>query len=103
MSAAINLYGLDREPRALKADGHTFELLIERGADIHHIGPLDEDALMATALSNSITDDDAAEIARLLLEKGVDPKGERGDYTPLFMAENREKAKLAAVLREFGA
>ena len=45
------------------------------------------------------------------LERGLSvygPKGsaanpDYGEYTPMYMAENRKKAKLAAVLEEFGA
>ncbi len=85
--------------------------LIARGADLSARDPLGEDPLMLTALSNSITDADATRVARVLLEHGVSVYGPRGpeanpkygEYTPLYMAENRKKTKLAAVLREFGA
>jgi hypothetical protein len=85
--------------------------LIARGADINARDPEDEDALMLAALSNSIEDADAARIARALLERGVSvhgPKGPEanprsGEYTPLYMAKNRKKTRLAAVLKEYGA
>lgn len=85
--------------------------LIERGADINARDPNDEDPLMLAALSNSITDADAALIARALLERGLAVYGPRGpeanpvygEYTPMYMAKNRKKTKLAAVLQEFGA
>jgi hypothetical protein len=85
--------------------------LIGRGADVNARDPQGEDPLMLAALSNSITDVDAARVARALLERGVSaygPKGSEanpkyGNYTPLYMAKNRKKTKLAAVLKEFGA
>jgi hypothetical protein len=85
--------------------------LIARGADINARDPLGEDPLMLTALSNHITDAAASRIARVLLERGASvhgPRGavadpERGEYTPICMAKHRKKAKLAAVLKEFGA
>ncbi len=84
--------------------------LIGRGADVNARDPLDDDPLMLTAVSNEITDADAARIARALLERGVsvhgpkdpDAKPKRGEHTPLYMANNRKKTKLAAVLKEFG-
>jgi len=84
--------------------------LIGRGADVHARDPQGEDPLMLAALSNSITDADAARVAQALLERGVSvygPKGPAanpnfGEYTPLYMAENRKKTKLAALLKEFG-
>jgi hypothetical protein len=85
--------------------------LIGRGADVNARDAQGEDPLMLAALSNSITDADAARVARALLERGVSvygPKGPEanpkyGEYTPLYMAKNRKKTKLAAVLKEFGA
>jgi hypothetical protein len=85
--------------------------LIARGANINALDPDGEDSLMLTALSNTISDADAARIARTLLKRGVSVYGPRGpmakpsngEYTPLYMARNRKKAKLIAVLREFGA
>jgi hypothetical protein len=85
--------------------------LIRRGADINARDAMGEDPLMLTALSNRITDADAARIAEALLERGADVYGPRGrdanprfgQYTPLYMAKNRKKSKLAAVLRRFGA
>jgi hypothetical protein len=85
--------------------------LIGRGADVNARDPQGEDPLMLTALSNSITDADAARIARVLLERGVSVYGPRGpeanprygEYTPLYMAKNRKKTKLGIVLKEFGA
>jgi uncharacterized protein len=85
--------------------------LIGRGADLNARDPQGKDPLMLTALSNSIADADAAQVARALLECGVSvygPKGPEacpkyGEYTPLYMANNRKKTKLAAVLKEFGA
>ncbi len=85
--------------------------LIGRGANINARGPQGQDPLLLTALSKSITDADAARVARALLERGVSvygPKGPeanplQGEFTPLYMAKNRKKTKLAAVLKEFGA
>jgi hypothetical protein len=85
--------------------------LIARGAEMNVRDPDGEDPLMLTALSNSISDADAARIARVLLERGASVYGPRGpeanprygEYTPLYMAKNRKKTKLAAVLKEFGA
>lgn len=83
--------------------------LIERGANVfaarksnsgHAVGA---DCLMSTATSNRLRDADAAVIARELISRGVSPNGERDGYTPLFMARNREKTKLEAVLLELGA
>ncbi len=78
-------------------------VLIERGANIQAVDKRGSDILMATALSNRISDEDAAVIARAILERGVLPNGKRGSYTPLFMARNRKKTHLEAVLLEFGA
>lgn len=85
--------------------------LISRGADVNARDSQGEDPLMLSALSNSITDVDAARVARALLERGASvygPKGSEanpkcGEYTPLYMAKNRKKTKLASVLKEFGA
>jgi hypothetical protein len=85
--------------------------LIERGADLNARDPLGHDPLMIASASNSITDEDAARVARVLLERGVSvygPKGPEanpmlGEYTPLYLAEDRKKSNLARVLREFGA
>lgn len=85
--------------------------LIARGADITARELTGEDPLMLAAESNRITDEDAARVAEVLLERGAPVHGPRGvvadptqgEYTPLFMAENRRKTKLAAVLRAFGA
>ncbi len=85
--------------------------LIGRGADVNARDPQGEDQLMLAALSNSITDADAARVARALLERGVSVYGPRGpeanpkhgEYTPLCMARNRKKTRLAAVLKELGA
>jgi uncharacterized protein len=85
--------------------------LIARGADIRARDPQGEDSLMQTALSNGITDADAAWIARVLLERGVSVYGRRGpdanpeygEDTPLYIAKTRKKTKLVAVLKEFGA
>ncbi len=85
--------------------------LIARGADVEARDPLGHDPLMKTALSNAIADADAAKVALALLERGASvygPKGPGanprvGEYTPLYMAKNRKKTKLAAVLRKFGA
>ncbi|OAI47674.1 hypothetical protein AYO44_09255 [Planctomycetaceae bacterium SCGC AG-212-F19] len=85
--------------------------LIRGGADVNARDPQGEDPLMLAALSNSITDADAARVARELLERGVSvygPKGPNanpnyGEHTPLYMTRNRKKTKLAAVLKEFGA
>lgn len=85
--------------------------LIGRGADVNARDPQGEDPLMLAALSNSITDEAAAQVARELLERGVSvygPKGPKanpkyGNFTPLYMAKDRNKPKLASVLKEFGA
>ena len=82
--------------------------LVRRGADVRARDPTGEDALMLTALSNRISDTDAARVA--LLARGADvlgPPGKdaiprAGQYTPLYIAENRNKEMLAVVLREFG-
>ncbi|MGL6076001.1 MAG: ankyrin repeat domain-containing protein [Fimbriiglobus sp.] len=76
--------------------------LINRGADIKALDPQDQDSLLLTAMSNSMTDPGAAQVARALLERGVSVYG-HGEYTPLYMAENRKKTQLGAVLREYGA
>jgi SAM-dependent methyltransferase len=85
--------------------------LIRRGADLKARDGMGEDPLMLAALSNRITDADAARIAEALLERGADVHGPRGcdanplhgEYTPLHMAKSRKKSKLAAVLQRFGA
>ena len=81
--------------------------LIARGADLSAEDPIGSDPLMATAMTNSLGDADAARIARALLERGVDPHRQRGKpgrgYTPLYMAKNRKKSALSKVLREYGA
>jgi hypothetical protein len=82
--------------------------LIAHGADINALTPLGDDPLMLCAMSSRISDADAARVARALLEGGVDARSPRGDpdmekYTPLVVAKNRKKSKLAKVLREFGA
>jgi hypothetical protein len=85
--------------------------LVARGADVNARDPDDQDPLLLAALSNTITDADAAKVARVLLERGASVYGPRGpkanpslgEYTPLYMARNRKKSKLAAVLKEFGA
>lgn len=85
--------------------------LIGRGADIAALDPQGDDPIMLAALSNNITDADAARVARVLLERGANVYGPRGpdanpkngEYTPLHMAKNRKKTQLTAVLKEFGA
>ncbi|MEO0590119.1 MAG: ankyrin repeat domain-containing protein [Pseudomonadota bacterium] len=82
--------------------------LLERGADPKAVyagfGNGDPvDPLMEAALSNSLSDANAAVVAKALLERGVDPNGERDGYTPLVMADVREKSQMMEVLREFGA
>lgn len=83
-------------------------LLLERGSDPRAVyagfgAGKPVDALMEAALSNSLTDEDAATVAEALLKAGVDPNGERDGYTPLVMAEVREKKEMMAVLRRYGA
>ncbi|MEZ6138921.1 MAG: hypothetical protein R3C53_28885, partial [Pirellulaceae bacterium] len=78
--------------------------LIHRGADLTYFDvELETDALMATALSNRITDADAAEIASELLSRDVDARSTRGSQTPIDMARDRNKVKLVQVLLEHGA
>jgi hypothetical protein len=82
--------------------------LIAHGADIHALDLFHGDPLMSCGTSNQITDEDAARVARALLERGADPHRPRGkpdlaQDTPLYMARNRKKRKLEKVLREFGA
>lgn len=78
--------------------------LIHRGANVTYFDAyLETDALMATALSNRITDADAAEIASELLTRGVDARSSRGRHSPIGMARNRNKVKLELVLLEHGA
>ncbi len=78
--------------------------LIQRGANVTYFDAESEtDALMATALSNRITDEDAAEIASVLLSRGVNAKSTRGSHTPIGMARSRNKVKLERVLLEHGA
>ena len=69
------------------------------------------DRLFLAALSNAINDADAARVALALLNGGASAYGTwgpaarplHGEYTPLYMAKNRKKTKLAAVLKKFGA
>jgi ankyrin repeat protein len=80
--------------------------LIERGADVRARDPQKFDALMNAAASNSMKDAGAAKVAAAMLERGVSPKTRRGDYakyTPLEIANNRRKKKLADILRKYGA
>jgi ankyrin repeat protein len=82
--------------------------LIKRGADIQALDVLHHDPLMICATSTGISDNDAARVARVLLEHGADPQAPRGDpelaqHTPLYMAKNRKKTRLAKILRKYGA
>ena len=85
--------------------------LIGRGADIHARDPQGDVPLFLAALSNAINDADAARVALALLNGGASAYGTwgpaarplHGEYTPLYMAKNRKKTKLAAVLKKFGA
>ena len=84
--------------------------LLQRGADIHARNPQGDDPLLLAAMSNAVTDANAVKIAVALLERGAPVHGpwgaaasNVGEYTPLDMAESREKTELAVVLRQFGA
>ena len=77
--------------------------LIDRGADVHFRDEGICDALMATALSNKISDPDATAIATALIAKGVSPIGERDGLTPLEMAGIRGRPDLAALFQSHGA
>jgi uncharacterized protein len=85
--------------------------LIARGADLNARDPMDDDLLMNLAASGNVPDADAARLARAMLERGLsafgtkgpDAQPERGEHTPLYIAELRGKTELAATLREFGA
>lgn len=85
--------------------------LIGRGADVEARDPQGREPLTLAASSGMIADADAARVARALLGRGAAVHGAegpaadpgRGAYTPLFLAGLRNKAELAAVLKEFGA
>ena len=81
--------------------------LLRRGADpfATYTGPMEGqvDALMEAAMSNDLGDKDAAAMTEALLQRGVDPIGERDGYTPLLMAETRDKHEMMATLRKNGA
>lgn len=85
--------------------------LIAHGADVNSRDLQDTDPLLLTALSNSISDEDAAKVAQSLLERGASVHGSRGpnanpesgEFTPIYIALNRKKTRMVAVLRQFGA
>ena len=85
--------------------------LIRRGANIHALDPMGQDSLMLAVLSNSASDDVAAVVVTALLERGASPHARSPSeefplacsLTPLELAVQREKQKVAAVLRRFGA
>lgn len=76
--------------------------LIERDVDVAVRDDTDSDALINTAWVTSLADEDAAEIAIMLLSRGVNPNGTRDGYTPLQAATHRKKVRLQEVIREFG-
>lgn len=85
--------------------------LIARGANLNARDPLGNDSLMLAALSHRMSDATSARIAKMLLERGVPVHGPHGpeanprlgETTPLHIARQHNRSKLAAVLEEFGA
>ena len=81
--------------------------LLKRGADpfATYTGPMEGqvDALMEAAMSNDLSDKEAAAMTEALLQRGVDPIGARDGNTPLLMAETRDKHEMMATLRKHGA
>jgi hypothetical protein len=74
-------------------------LLIEHGADVQRIDPTGNSPLDLCALSNSLSDEDSARVARALLSKGADPSrvGSTG-RTPRGLAELRDKKATAEAI-----
>jgi hypothetical protein len=81
--------------------------LVSRGSDVRALDPLGQDALMLTALSNSLSDEQSAWVARSILELGVNVNGSTGcptdEETALDLARIREKRQMEEVLCQFGA
>jgi hypothetical protein len=85
--------------------------LIARGANLKARDPVGEDSLMLAAQSRRMSDATSARIAKMLLERGVSVHGPQGpgadprlgQTTPLYIARQHNRSKLAAVLEEFGA
>ncbi|MEL6109747.1 MAG: ankyrin repeat domain-containing protein [Planctomycetota bacterium] len=77
--------------------------LLKLGAKPDFVDEMGEDALYMTAVSNEMSDDDAAGVARELIDRGVEVIAKRGDYTVLEMASIRGKAQLEQALRDAGA
>ena len=78
--------------------------LMNHGADVLAHDPRDFDPLLITAMSKSLKDEHAAQVATELLKRGApvtDP--EYGECTPLYRAKQRKKKKLMSVLKKFGA
>lgn len=74
-------------------------LLIARGSDANRTDPSGNSPLDLCALSNSLSDQDSARLARALLSSGADPKhvGPTGN-TPRELAKMRSKSLMAGML-----
>jgi hypothetical protein len=74
-------------------------LLIAHGADVNRTDPSGNSPLDLCALSNSLSDEDSARLARALLSNGADPRhvGPTG-HPPRSLAEMRGKRSLAEAI-----
>ncbi len=73
-------------------------ILIAHGADPNRPDPEGCTPLILCAIANKLSDDESVRIAEALLKAGADPTRDRDEWTPLKFAQNRGKAKLAALL-----
>jgi hypothetical protein len=84
--------------------GHTDAacLLVANGADVNKPDPAGNSPLELCAVSNSLTDDGSAQIARLMLSAGADPlrRGPSGENA-VTLADRRRKSRLVQTFAEW--